>query len=268
MAGSKKKSFLKSILKSILYLLILFVLLLIGIYLSAERIVKKAVTTFVPQVTQTAVKLDDVTLALLRGHIELKGFAIANPAGYAKQNVFVLKRIDVRFDPKSVFSDKIVVHSVLIDGTQVDAEATLDNNQIKSNLTDLNRNIQSFVGTPAQQSAKPTATSSAPATDGASKAVVIRDLQINNTALSVGVMGQTVDVPLPNIQQKNIGEKKHVSVQDAVLDILDDLTVESLKGTSKAVSDAVRKGLLDARSGLETKAKEKATGFINNLLGK
>ncbi len=269
MAGSKKKSIVKTIFKSIIYILIVLVLLLVGAYLSAEHIVKKAVTTFVPQVTQTAVKLDNITLALLRGHIELNGFAIGNPAGYAKPNAFVLKRIDVRFDPKSVLSDKIVIHSVLIDGTHVDAEATLDNNQVKSNLTDLNKNIQSFTGASNKPAETAQAKPETPAKQsGASKAIVIRDLQINNTALSVGVMGKTVDLPLPNIHQQNIGEKQHVSIQDAVLGILDDLTVESLKGTSTAVSDAIKQGLLSVEAELKTKAKEEASNLINSLLGK
>ncbi len=268
---------IKKIFIGLLVLLAILIAALCGVYMYAGEIIKAAVEKFVPEVTQTNVRLHNVDIALLRGHVGLSGLKIGNPKGYASENAFGVKTISVDFDPKSILTDKIVIQQILIDGIQVAAEATYENGQVKSNLTQIQKNVESYLAKGQKEATKPTpaATQTKPvASEESSKQVVIRDLQINNSELTVGVMKQVVSVALPNIQQKNIGESKKTTWQDAVAYIFNKVSTESVKATVTAIQDALRKGSLQiiglAEENIEAAkeaAKEKAGAVINEKVG-
>ena len=69
-------------------------------------------------------------------------------------------------------------------------------------------------------------------------------MQIKNTELAVGAAGATVSLALPDIQQKNIGEaKKEKTIAEVMADILDLISVESLKGVAKGAKDLAKQGV-------------------------
>ena len=198
--------FLKKLFKWILILIVLLVLLFVGIYLSAGFLVKTLVSSVVPTVTQTTASVQDVDISLFSGKIGLQGFAIGNPAGFSDKNIFELKNITISFDPASVLQDKIVVYDVTVDGVKVNAEA---NAKMQTNLGVLNKNIDDFLASgkkTAEPKAQVAAKDTAPATPGQSKAVVIKQLTIDNSGMEAGIGGKSLAVPLPKIQLNNIGE--------------------------------------------------------------
>jgi len=177
----------------------------------------------------------------LSGRIGIRDLKIGNPAGYSSNSIFELGRVDVAFQPKTVLTDKIIIDSVVISGTKVSAE--LKNlYSLDSNVGALHENINNYLGTPAKKTAEkkePPAKAS-----GNGKKVVIKDLQIKNTELSVGAAGATVSLALPDIQQKNIGEaKKEKTIAEVMADILDLISVESLKGVTKGAKDLAKQGV-------------------------
>ncbi len=268
---------IKKIFIGLFFLVAVLIAALCGVYMYAGEIIKTAVEKFVPEVTQTKVGLHNVDIALFRGHIGLSGLKIGNPKGYGAENAFGVKTISVDFDPKSVLSDKIIIRQILINGIQVAAEATYENGQIKSNLTQIQKNVESYLAKGQKNASKPApavAQSKPAASQGASKQVVIRDLQINNSELTVGVMKQVVSVALPNIQQKNIGESKKTTWQDAVAYIFNKISTESVKATITAIQDALRNGSLqligladETINAAKEAAKEKAGSVINETVG-
>ena len=84
---------IKFILKTILILLLLIIIALIGVYFYAGEIVKKAVETYVPQVTQTSAELKGMDLSLFKGEVSLNGLTIGNVKGYQSPDVFSVKKI-------------------------------------------------------------------------------------------------------------------------------------------------------------------------------
>lgn len=265
---------IKFILKTILILLLLIIIALIGVYFYAGEIVKKAVETYVPQVTQTSAELKGMDLSLFKGEVSLNGLTIGNVKGYQSPDVFSVKKIYVKFDPKSVLTEKIVINQILIDGTHVSAEATYKDGQITSNLTTLKNNVDTFIKKSSNQSTAPkkevkkesTAKSSSP-----SKTVVIKDLQINNSNVTVGLLNQAMDIPLPNIRQKNIGEEgKKTTLKDVAVMVFDMISVESIKATAKGVQELLKKSAEEALSGakgLVDDAKESSKNLIDKVKG-
>lgn len=238
---------IRKIFKFFIFIIVLLLILICGAYFYAGELIKAGVEKFVPEITQTAVRLNRVNISLFKGEVSLSGLSIANPKGYGAEKAFGLKSIKVLFDPKTILKDKIIINQILIEGTQVDAEAVYQNGQISSNLTEIQKNVESYLAkqTSAAPAKKESTDQKTSASNASSKQVVIRDLQINNTELTVGVMKQTVTVTLPNIQQKNIGEKgKQKTAQDMIAYIFNLISVEAVKGTVTAVQDALRKGAL------------------------
>ena len=66
------------------------------------------------------------------------------------------------------------------------------------------------------------------------KAVVIKDLQILDTKLHFGMTGRVATLTLPNVQEKNIGEKKNITLAEAIQFISEKLTMEPLQEIAKS----------------------------------
>lgn len=264
----------KFIFKTIFVLLILIVAGLTGVYFYAGNIVKKAVENFVPTVTQTTANLGHLDISLFKGRVALSDLVIGNPKGYTTKESFSIKNITVTFQPESIFDKKIVINQILIDGTHVTAEADYKDGAIVSNLTDIKKNVDNFIS-------KNTSTASTSATESSStkakvpnekgKDVLIKDLHITNSGVTVAALSQQLEVFLPNIEQKNIGEKKEVTWEEAVVQILDLISDESIKATAKGVKELVAKNaqaLKDqATEALENAKQGDVSGILDTVKG-
>jgi len=228
--------FIKKVLKWILCLILLLVLILVGVYFAAGALIKTAVSTVVPPITQTTASLADVDISLFSGKVSLQGLQIGNPAGFSDKNVFELKEITVLFDPKSILTDKVFIQSVKIDGVTVNAELNM---KMDTNLSVIKQNVQNFVGTDSKPSAN--AQASADTTEAKSdKKVVIRKLVASNVSLNPGVAGVSAAIPVPTIQLNNIGEKENRSVADVIAMVLNKITLESITAFAQAGTDVIK----------------------------
>ena len=243
----KKTNWFKRILKCITWLIIILIALIIGLYLSLGFIVKKTVSTAVPPITGTSASVENVDISLLKGHIGIEGLKIGNPQGFAEENIFELGSIMVDFDLKSVLTDKIIIKQIAIKNTKVDAEI---NKSGDINLTQLQKNVNTYLGTDTQES-KPAVKDEAKPTEGGKK-VIIKKLNIDDTTLTLGALGQTIDIPLPNIHKTNIGEdkKKEYSIKDTIALILSYFTTDSLKAVLNSGSELAKAGLANAKAAL------------------
>lgn len=242
----KKGSWLKRLLKIFCAVVVLLVIGIVIAYAYLGTIVKEAVTRFVPPITGTTASVEDVDLSLLQGRIAIRGLAIGNPEGFSTNNIFELGEIQVSFDPKSVLSPKIVIQSVQISDTKVSAE--LKNlYSLESNIGALQKNINAYLGT--EKKAAETASKTPQKQDketakGAGKQVVVRDLTVRGTKISLGASGQTITLPLPNIHKTNIGEgSDKKSITEVIADILNSISLESLQAIATSVGDLLKQGL-------------------------
>ncbi|MBO7258377.1 MAG: AsmA family protein [Alphaproteobacteria bacterium] len=246
----KKSSFLKRIFKFIMWLIILLIALVIGIYLSLGFIVKKAISTAVPPITGTPASVENVDISLFKGHIGIEGLKVGNPKGFAEENIFELGSIMVDFDLKSILTDKIIIKQIAIKKTKVDAEI---NKSGDINLTQLQNNVNNYLGTDSSEpkaEAKKETTSSAQS----GKKVIIKKLTIDDSTLTLGALGQTIDISLPDIHKTNIGEdkKKQYSVKETIALILSYFTTDSLKAVVNSGSELAKAGLANAKAALNS----------------
>ena len=226
--------------------------------------IKKGVEKYGPQVTQTAVTLEDVNLSILSGNGSITGLKVANPEGFKSANIFSLGEIDLQVDTSTVLSDKIIIDHILIKKPEISYEKTLRS----SNLKQLLQNIEEFTG-PADSS-DDTAATPEPDT-GAKKQVVIKQLVIEEGTVYVGVMGVGQTVTLPRIEMNDIGEDgKQMTMAEAI-----DLVLSKvLQSIGPAIANAGELGgaAVDAlkTQGLEKvdQASEKIGESIKGLFDK
>src|SRR5690348_83104 len=97
---------------------LLLVLLAVGAIVVASfsvgSIIKKGVETAGPKITKVTVKLESASLAVLSGSGELRGLLVGNPEGFKTPSAIQIGSIAVTVSPRSVFSDKVVVHSIAV----------------------------------------------------------------------------------------------------------------------------------------------------------
>lgn len=233
----KISQFFKKLLKTICWILVILIILVSAIYLFAGQLIQRFAPDFISKITQTETQLGKVDLSLLSGHIELNDLAIGNPKGFKDKNVFQLGKISVDFTPKSLLTNKIIINDVTISGVQVSTEL---NAKGQTNVTELLNNIQKTTGSTQEKPAEETKKEKTPAQTSPSKTVVIKDLKIEDSSVRAGIAGQMMTIPLPNIQQKNIGEQKKQTLSQTIVGILNTLNTESAKATVKAAKEGVK----------------------------
>jgi len=251
--------------KIFLFLVILAVAAVAAIFFFGSSVLNKSIKTGVekygPEVTQTPVRLDVVSLSILSGNGTLTGLYVGNPDGYKSENIFALGQIEVDIDTSTVFSDKIIINKIIIQKPEISYEKTL----MSSNIKALMANIDAFTGS-ADENA-PKATEAAPAEASSSTQVVIKQLVIEDGTIFVGLMGAGTTVPLPRIEMTNIGEDGNKKSMTEVIDLI---LTEVLKSIGPAIAGAGDfigeggKGVLEQGEG----ALGKATDSIKGLFGK
>lgn len=186
---------MKKILLVLAVLAVVVVAALFFIGSNLDGIVKKAVETAGPPITQTTLTLDGVSLSPRSGSGALKGLTLGNPTGYSSPYAIKLGEAKLEVDPASVLTDKIHVRSIAVTGPQITIEGGIGDNNLKKILA----NIDSFTA-----GEKSGATSNT----GPKKKLQVDDFLLSGAKVDVKFAllgGQPLSVTLPDIHLTNLG---------------------------------------------------------------
>lgn len=232
------KKLFKFLFRILFWVLIALIVGVVVVYLTASMWIKPVVSSVVPKIMKTNVSLESADVSLFSGRFALKGLKVSNPEGFTEPFALELGEFSVQFQPKSVFTDKIIVDQVLIRGTQIVAEY---NKAAQLNLMVLNDNIQESVNQGETTGAGNNQVKALEKSDTkSSKSVVIKDLQILNTSLRFAMVGRVSTLTLPDIQEKNIGEQKKTTLAQAIQLISEKLTVKPIQEMMKSSQNALK----------------------------
>jgi hypothetical protein len=218
-----------------------------GFYLSRNLpvIVKKAVETYAPKTTGTAVKLNRVRFNFMTGSVTLKNFVVKNPKGYKSDHAFQFDGLVFRLDLSTVFNKIIVIREFSIDGASIIAEQRGLN--ARTNLQE----IADYA-----QRAKP-----APAKSNKNKGprlIVSRLVFSDNTVDLVSESLGARKIKLPDIVLKDIGKKEGGLTPDQLTQRVTQLVTAQV---SNAVKDELKRMAVE-------KGKESMIDKMNSWLGK
>lgn len=113
---------MKFIFKLLLYALLLLMLVAGAGMFFLDSIVKQGIETVGTQVAKVEVKLDDAGVSIFSGKGALRGLQVANPKGYRAPQVVKVGQALVVLTPLSVFSERVVIRSVVVQETEIHYE--------------------------------------------------------------------------------------------------------------------------------------------------
>ena len=234
--------------------ILLVIVGLVALFFNLSSVVKKGVEAMAPKILGVPVTLENFSLSLMIGKIEIDGFIVGNPAGYTDKYAFKLEKMMIEVVPSSLFSDNIHVKKVLIEGAEFNYETKVTESNIsviKGNIEKFSRKKEEGAGTEPQTQADKKASKP-------KKFIIDEFVMKNNTVgLKANLLGQGVgsDIPLPSIKMENIGKDENgVTIGKVVCKLFDEIYA--------AIIDAVS----DAGGGINTNnIEKKVDGVIDNI---
>ncbi len=211
--------------------LIVVTTIVVGLFL--DSIVKKGMETIGPKITQVSIKVDAVNLSLLNGSAKVKGLVVGNPEGYKTPQAISISSADVGVNPLSVFSDKIVVRSVLVEAAEITYEGGLGGNNLSKIMDNVNAIAKS--GGPASTN------TTAKAANKSGRKFEVDDLLITGAMVHVsltGMGGRETTLPLPDIHLTNLGKNgAGITATDLTRCVLGAITTGAIKAVANATTD-------------------------------
>jgi uncharacterized protein involved in outer membrane biogenesis len=233
--------------------------IVIGVYLG--QIVKKVVNTYGPQLTQTTVSVDTVTLSLLTGSASLKGLVVGNPQGYKSANAISVGQVAVGVDPMTVFANKVVVRSIRLESPAITFEGGVMSG---NNLSQILDNVNS-----SGSKSGPVSTNAATA-PASQKKLEVDDLVISGAKADVLITSpvqREVNVTLPDIHLTDLGKgDQGITGADLTRQVLSAITTATLEAVSKQALNLDQNAATLKQAGQG--ARQQLGNDLNNLLKK
>ena len=182
---------------------ILIVVVVVGLS-KLGPIVKMAVNTYGPKITDTELRVDDVGISLFSGEAKLKKFFLGNPKGFKSESAMKIGSVEVDVDEGSLTKDPIIIQKIEVIGPEITYEKKGQTDNFKALLANVQKNV------PQGESAK-----KEPEQAGPGKKLIIKDLIIKQGKVNLvldmpgAVLGdKQISAALPDIHLTDIGEKK------------------------------------------------------------
>lgn len=228
---------MKKAFKILVGILIVLGLIFAALELSLNRLVVNGVNAVGPAALGVPVALQGADVSLVRGKAALRGLHVGNPEGYKTDGLLDLGSVAVEIDTSTLFSDVIVIRSIMIDGLAVTYEKGL----LNSNLGAL---IDQLAGGEEE-----TAETEKTAEESGGKKVVIEKLVIADSQMKFSVTGAAaltgggaIPIPLPKIVLTDLGkEKDGLTLVEAVVHVLKAIagaTGTAIAGAGNLLGDA------------------------------
>ena len=265
----------KVLISSVLIIVIALAVFIYYAWMSLDSLVEAAIEKYGSQVTQTAVKVQEVKLreTLAEGKGTIAGISVANPKGFADPHAFTLGKIQTQIDIKTIAQSPVVINEIIVAAPQVFYEINADR---KANFNVLKDNISAAV--PAKPAAKKTETKA----PKAETKIIIRRLLIQGGKVQATIVPldrKQLSTPLPRIELHNLGGKggsTPAEIAKQVLSVVVDKTRAAVRdlGVEKYLKEAVDKRIEEEKAKLETQKdekieqeKQKAEDKLKKLLG-
>ena len=242
--------------KVLLYSVLGVVGVLLVLSISLGVIVKSAVNQFMPPLTGTPVNMGSCFINPFTGTLSIKDFTIGSPEGYQAKNTFDLKEVYVDIDIPSLFSDKIVVEKILVDGMDVTFEGSMSGTnigKIQDNVSKATKSEEQVAKTPEESGTETPEQQS----EKKGKGIEIDDFKFINSKVELSAGGATQAIPLPDIVLEGIGadspegatgaevvskvmNKLYVAILDSVKDISTSKAFDSAKKETNSLIKGVK----------------------------
>ena len=246
----------KLLTRILIALVVLLILGVLAVSFFLDSAVKRGIETVGPMLTKVEVKLDSVSLSLLSGSGKIKGLLIGNPEGFKTPSAIQVGTASLALQPGSVFGDKVIIKSILVQAPEITFETDLKAN----NLSKILANLQAATGGTESSSAK----ASPSAQSKANRKLQVDDFLISGGKINVSLTtlgGKSATVPLPEVHLTDLGKgPEGITAAELATRVIQAIEKEAVKASSGVVSDLAK----DA-TGLTKDVGKTATGAADKL---
>ena len=166
----------------------------------------------------------------LKGSVEVRDFKVGNPEGYHTPHAIEVGSVSIRIDVGTLLKEEPIVEHVMVKGVRIDVEAK----GTKSNLTEIQANLEKIVGQEKAEEARKKETSKSGGPQPLIQKIALEDMRLS---MSSSTFKSSVPIPLAPIYLKNVGGKG--SSLDETLLTLFDVLVKSAGTAGGAVMGSV-----------------------------
>lgn len=239
--------------------------LIIGLF--GNRVLRAGIETTATKALNVGVKLEEVSLSILAGELELGNLVVNNPAGYQHETLLRLGKADIAVNVKSLLSDTVNIKSMTFD----EVSLVIEQKGLTNNLQEI---LDSIPKSEKEEPEKPKK----------EKNLVIDELEISNVDVSVKLLpvpgrADTITLKLEPIKMKDLGTDSKLSMAELVVKILgaiaggvaqqgiDLLPTEMLEPLKSTISEH-GKLLIDTGEKVLEKTKDLGTDVLKGLFEK
>jgi hypothetical protein len=186
----------------LLLVVVILIAAIVGATFFLGGIVKTGVETVGPQVVGVPVTLESAKVSLLAGQAQLKALQVGNPEGFKTEYALRVGEVRVDLQPGSVFSDRILINEIMIDGPEIQYEVSLAG----TNIGKLQEGLTRPETAPKTDEPEPQPQDDKPAKTVQISRFVIRNAKLRLAASLTG--DSSAVLPLPTIELHDIGKEK------------------------------------------------------------
>ena len=184
----------------VLVVLIAVVALLINLF--GDRALKVGIERGAQHALQVGVRLDDATLSIFGGKLNLNGLEVDNPQGYQHPQLMTLGNAFVAVETRSLLSDTVQIERIQLDNVSL----TIEQKGLTNNLQEILNNL-------------PKSDAPAAPSDKAGKNLRIKELQINGVEVNAKLLpvpgrADTVKLRVAPITLIDIGTDEDINVAE------------------------------------------------------
>lgn len=194
------------ILVAAIVVIIVAVIVLVNLY--GDKALKVGIETAGEKALKVDVRVQDLSLAILAGKLNIDGLVIDNPEGYQHPTFLEAGHSFMALNTKSLLSDTVEFSQIKLDGINVVLE--------QKGLTN---NVKELLGNLPKSDTPPTET------EKAKKNVVVKELDLTNVNVNVSLLpglgrATTLSFTLAPIHMTDIGADKKVDAAILVKEII------------------------------------------------
>jgi hypothetical protein len=235
------KSAKKIVTRVLLSILIILLVLIIGFNIFGASMIKTVVEKAASSTLGVPVTVKSLSLALLRGKVEIQGLVVNNPPGYANPTLLELGDGVVNLDVGSLMSDTIKIKLIKLDNTKL----TIEEKGLTNNLSEILNKL------PKEEKKEPAPTTEkkpAPTAEKPGKNLTVTKLEITGTNVQVKLLpipgkSDTISLKLDPIVMENLGTDKKLSIASLIGKVMGALATGIAKQGTGLLPDGMVKGI-------------------------
>lgn len=175
-----------------LALVLVLVLAAVLAFVFIDSIAKTGVETAATYATGVNTTLEDISLGLFTGEVELSELKMANPQGFKGEDFFSLGTGSVAVSLGTLMEEKVVLNHLILDKIYLNLEQNEDGKANYQVITDHLAKLSSSAEQQEQESSS-------------AKKFVVEKISITNVEVDAVLIGQTVRLTIPEIQLTDVG---------------------------------------------------------------